>query len=73
MFAELNRFIRRAGGYFVADAVSVVLAYYVALPVRLAGAPQSAYDEYAAALQLWLPFILVVHLAANVLAGLYRR
>ena len=73
VFAYLNRFARRAGGYVLADAASVVLAYYVALPVRLAGAPQSAYDEYAAALQMALPLILAVHLAANVLAGLYRR
>ncbi len=44
VFAELNRFVRRAGGYFVADAVSVVLAYYVQVPVINAAFTPSAAE-----------------------------
>ncbi len=74
------RFLRRAGWFIAADALVVVLAYRVALPLRfagIAGEPSSIAPEI---IQYWFESwrvsilgIVVVHLFANYLSGIYAR
>ena len=80
---SLNTFIRlmrRSGWYLLADAVVVVIAYRAALPLRFAGYAGEPYsispivqNYWFENLRLLLPAIVVVHLIANIWAGLYSR
>ena len=77
---RLVRLMRRWGWYVVTDAMIVALAYWAALPLRFAGyagEPSSispvVQSYWFDKLRLFLPAIVLVHLAANAWAGLYRR
>ncbi|MFQ5408574.1 MAG: polysaccharide biosynthesis protein [Anaerolineales bacterium] len=72
--------MRRTGGYVAADALIIVLAYRVALPLRfagLAGEPNSFSPDVMAYWvdnwRMFVPWIVIVHVVANALSGVYSR
>jgi FlaA1/EpsC-like NDP-sugar epimerase len=62
----------RADIFFaITDAFLISVAYVAALQLRLFDSGITAHEDYWTGLFKWLPLIIAIHLAANVLFGAY--